>query len=224
MSILSVAIDGPGGAGKSTLAKRVAQKFGFAYVDTGAIYRTLGLAVFRAGKSVERTDEVMSVLSKAEIRLDYDGQGTQHMFLGAEDVSDKIREPQISAYASALSAFAEVRAALLDMQREQAALRSVVMDGRDIGTVVLPNAGLKLFLTASPEVRAYRRFRELQEKGLQTTLEQVRKELCERDERDSKRAAAPLRRAEDAILIDSSEMNLDQVTDLVSVLVEQRLK
>lgn len=223
MSILSVAIDGPGGSGKSTVAKRIAQKYGFAYVDTGAIYRTLGLAILRAGQSVEQPNAVMSVLNRAEIGLDYDEHGTQRMFLGKEDVSDKIRAPQIAAYASAVSAIAEVRAALLDMQREQAALRSVVMDGRDIGTVVLPNAGLKLFLTASPAVRAYRRFLELQAKGLQITPEQVQEELRERDERDSSRAAAPLRQAEDAIRIDSSEMDLEQVIALVSTLVEQRL-
>lgn len=224
MSILSVAIDGPGGAGKSTIAKRIARKFGFAYVDTGAIYRTLALAVYRAGKSPEKREDVLSVLEEADIRLDYDGEGVQHMFLGNEDVSGRIREPQISSYASSLSAFPEVRSALLEMQRQLAAVRSVVMDGRDIGTVVLPNAGLKLFLTASPEVRARRRLLELEEKGIRTSYEQVLGELRERDERDTNRAAAPLRQAEDAILVDSSELDAEQVTALISELVEQRMK
>ena len=223
MERISVAIDGPGGAGKSTAAKALAARFGFAYVDTGAIYRTIGLAVQRAGASPESEDEVAPVLRAARVELDYDCSGRQHMLLDGENVSGAIRLPEISAYASKVSALPIVRDALLELQREQARLRSVVMDGRDIGTVVLPDADLKVFLTATPEVRARRRWEELRQRGTPQEYEQVLREMQERDLRDSTRAVAPLKPAPDAVLIDSSDLSLEQVVDVLSNLVKGKL-
>lgn len=210
MSFVSVAIDGPAGAGKSTIARRVAAQLGYLYVDTGAIYRTVGL--FARNQGVDPTDQeaVCRLLPGLQIQLQVEGDGVQHMYLNGEDVTGKIREPEISRYASAVSAHPPVRTFLLEMQRELARTRDVVMDGRDIGTVVLPHATVKIFLTADPKVRALRRWKELQEKGIGDSLEQVLRDVEQRDYQDSHRAIAPLRQAEDAVLVDTSELTLEE--------------
>lgn len=224
MNRISIAIDGPGGAGKSTVAKALAEKYGFAYVDTGAIYRTIGLAVLRAGASPTDEEQVEPVLRSISVDLDYDETGLQHMLLNGEDVSREIRMPEISSYASKVSALPAVRAALLELQREQARKRSVVMDGRDIGTVVLPDATLKIFLTASPAVRAQRRCDELKQRGTPQPYEEVFREMQERDLRDTTRAAAPLKPASDAVTVDTSELNFEEVITELSCLVEGKLQ
>ena len=218
----SVAIDGPAGAGKSTLAKAAATRFGFIYVDTGAIYRTVGLAAKRAGVDPHDPTGVEGLLGGLSIRFDYGADGAQRMFLGDEDVSREIRTPEMSLYASAVSAIPAVRAFLLDMQRDMAKKSSVIMDGRDIGTVVLPDAGLKIFLTASVEARASRRLAELAAKGDTSTYEEVLADMQLRDKNDSTRAAAPLKAAEDAVLADTTEMTLEESIDHVCALVAER--
>lgn len=221
---ISVAIDGPGGAGKSTAAKAVAKKYGFIYVDTGAIYRTVGLAVKRAGADPAKPGEVAPLLGRLKIELAYDGAGTQRMLLNGEDVSDEIRTPAMSMYASAVSALPEVRAFLLDMQRSAAERHSVVMDGRDIGTVVLPKADVKIFLTASPEERARRRYEELRAKGAPQSLEEVRRDMDRRDRNDSGRAIAPLKPAEDSVTLDSTGLSIEEVTDIISAHIDGVLR
>ena len=224
MNRISVAIDGPGGAGKSTAAKALAEKYGFAYVDTGAIYRTIGLAVQRAGALPTSEIQVAPVLEASRVDLDYDESGFQHMLLDGEDVSREIRLPEISSYASKVSALPQVRAALLELQREQARRRSVVMDGRDIGTIVLPDATVKVFLTAAPEVRAWRRWEELLRRGTPQPFDDVYREMAERDLRDSTRTAAPLKPAPDAVTVDSSRLSFDEVIAVLSRLVEGKQK
>ncbi len=223
MRIINVAIDGPGGAGKSTVARALAAKYGFAYVDTGAMYRTIGLAVQRAGLTPADEAEIQDLLQGLAMGLEYDGEGTQRMLLDGEDVSKLIRRPEISGLASAVSAIPRVRSYLLDTQRNLARTRSVIMDGRDIGTVVLPDANVKVFLTALPEVRARRRWKELQEKGTPQAYEDVLREMNERDERDSKRPVAPLKPAEDSVLVDSSELSFEQVVALLSSMIDRKL-
>ena len=220
--LCAVAIDGPAGAGKSTIARAAAARFGFIYVDTGAIYRTVGLAAKRAAIDPHDAERVASLLPGLSIRLDYGEDGMQHMYLGGEDVSGLIRTPEISLCASAVSAIPAVRAFLLDMQRDMAKTTSVVMDGRDIGTVVLPDAGLKIFLTASVQERAKRRLAELREKGDPSTFEEVLADMLERDKNDSTRAAAPLRAAEDAVLVDTSDLDLPASIERVCALVKER--
>jgi cytidylate kinase len=220
--LCSVAIDGPAGAGKSTIAKAAAARFGFIYVDTGAIYRTVGLAASRAGVDCHDAAGVEALLPGLDIRFDYGPDGAQRMFLNGEDVSTDIRKPEISLCASGVSAIPAVRAYLLEMQRSMAREHSVVMDGRDIGTVVLPDAGLKIFLTASAEARAKRRFAELQEKGAPDTYEQVLEEMVVRDRNDTTRAAAPLKAADDALLVDTTTMTLDESIDHICALICQR--
>ena len=220
--LCSVAIDGPAGAGKSTIAKAAAARFGFVYGDTGAIYRTVGLAVKRAGVAPGDEAGVGALLPSVALRLDYGEDGAQRMFLGSEDVSGLIRTPEISLMASAVSALPAVRAFLLDRQREMAGTRSVVMDGRDIGTVVLPDAGLKIFLTASAEARAGRRFAELRQKGDPATYQEVLADMLVRDENDANRAAAPLRAAEDAVRVDTTDMGLEQSVEHVCGLIRDR--
>ena len=220
--LFSVAIDGPSGAGKSTIAKAAAARFGFIYVDTGAIYRTVGLAARRAGADPHSGPAVSALLPGLDIRFDYGPDGTQRMYLNGEDVSAAIRTPEASMYASAVSAIPAVRAFLLDMQRDMARTHSVVMDGRDIGTVVLPGADLKIFLTASLQARAQRRLAELAAKGDPSTLEEVTADMARRDEQDSSRAAAPLKAASDAVLLDTSQLTLEQSIDAVCALVEGR--
>ena len=214
-TIISVAIDGPSGAGKSTIARAAAKRFGLVYVDTGAIYRTVAYAVYRAGASCTDADAVRALLPSLQIELTYDEAGVQRMLLGGEDVSEAIRTPENSARASAVSAHPFVRDFLMETQRGMARRQSVVMDGRDIGTVVLPDATLKLFLTASAECRAARRCKELLEKGVETDFDTVLQEIRDRDYADEHRETAPLRRAPDAVLIDTSELDLEQSIDAV---------
>jgi len=206
----SIAIDGPVGAGKSTIAKLVAKKLNIIYIDTGAMYRAVGLYVVRCGLDVKNPDDVKSVLDEInlDVRLASDGQT---IFLNGEDVTNLIRTPEISMAASAVSAVSEVREKLVEMQREMANSKSVVMDGRDIGTVVLPNATTKIFLTASLDTRADRRYKELIKKGQKVTLEDVKNDIVLRDNNDMSRATSPLKQAEDAILLDSTGKSLDEV-------------
>lgn len=219
----SIAIDGPAGAGKSTLARRAASALGFVYVDTGAIYRTVGYHMWMMGIGPKDRDGICRYLDDVNIAVEYDGAGAQHMILNGTDVSDEIRTPLMSSYASGVSAQACVRDFLLDMQRELARRHNVVMDGRDIATVVLPNADVKIFLTASPEIRAKRRFAELQAKGEKTTLEKVLSDMKARDKQDSTRAVAPLRCAPDAVKLDTSEMNLEEAKNAILELARRKL-
>ena len=218
--LCSVAIDGPSGAGKSTIARKAAERFGFLYVDTGAIYRTVGLAVRRAGTEPADAAGIAALLPGLKIQITYGGDGEQHMILNGEDVSREIRKPEISLYASAVSAIPAVRAYLLNMQRDLAKSNNVVMDGRDIGTVVLPDAGLKIYLTASPKARAKRRFMELQAKCEPCTLEQVMADMIKRDANDSTRTVAPLKTADDAELVDTTYMGLDESIEFVCRMIK----
>ena len=219
--LISVAIDGPSGAGKSTIARAAAERFGFIYVDTGAIYRTVAYAVHLAGKRCTAADAIRALLPTLSISMDYDSSGVQRMLLDGVDVSDAIRTPENSIRTSQVSAMPEVRAFLMDMQREQAKRHNVVMDGRDIGTVVLPDASLKIFLTASAECRAERRFRELMEKGVETSFEEVLRDIEKRDWNDTHRDAAPLRQAPDAVLVDTSGLTLEESIDAVCDLIRE---
>lgn len=219
---ISVAIDGPSGAGKSTIARRVAAEFGFIYVDTGAIYRTVGYAAQRAGVDSRDAEGIEQLLPELKIDIRYDENGVQKMLLDGQDVSAEIRTPRSSIYASDVSALPEVRAFLLEMQRTMAAKYDVVMDGRDIGTVVLPNAGLKIFLTAAPEERARRRYLELQEKGLKTSYEEVLQDISYRDLQDSTRDAAPLKAASDSVEVDTTGISFDGSFAIVSGLIRER--
>lgn len=220
----SIAIDGPSGAGKSTLAKRLAEALGYLYVDTGAIYRTVGLQAFRTWADPSDPAAVIPLLRDIQIRLAYGKDGLQHMYLNGEDVTADIRRHEISAYASGVSAIPEVRAFLLEQQRGLAEEHDVVMDGRDIGTVVLPDADVKIFLTAAPEARARRRWLELKERGQETAFETVLHDVLERDEKDTSRAAAPLRQAEDAVLADTTEKDLEQSLALLMHIVKEHLQ
>ncbi len=219
---ISVAIDGPSGAGKSSIARATARSFGFLYVDTGAIYRTVGLAVCRRGIDSHDGEKIAALLPELHIELRYEDDGVQHMYLDGEDVTAAIRTPEISMYASNVSAFPAVRAYLMDTQRSLARTNDVIMDGRDIGTVVLPDAGLKIFLTASAEARAERRLKELLEKGQTVTFEEVLRDIQQRDHNDTTRSAAPLRRAEDAILVDTSSLNFEESCNAVADLIRER--
>lgn len=205
----AVAIDGPSGAGKSTLARAAAERLGILYVDTGAIYRTIGLYVQRRGIDPKDTAAVLAALPDIRIGMDHDAVGMQRMLLNGEDVTADIRLPEISMYASAVSAIQGVRDFLMEMQRSLARERSVIMDGRDIGTVVLPDADVKIFLYADVEVRAKRRELELRQRGTPKPYEEVLREMEERDCNDTHRAAAPLRAADDAIMVDTSSMDFD---------------
>ena len=220
----SIAIDGPSGAGKSTLAKALAEALGFLYVDTGAIYRTVGLRAFRAGADPADPAAVIPLLEGLDIGMKYADDGLQHMYLNGEDVTGEIRRHEISAYASAVSAIPEVRAFLLDMQRRLAASHDVVMDGRDIGTVVLPWADVKIFLTADPADRARRRYEELLQRGQDTDYDTVLRDLLQRDEDDTSRAAAPLRQAQDAILVDTTGNSLEQSFQVILDMIKERLQ
>lgn len=219
----AIAIDGPSGAGKSSLARDCAAAFGFLYVDTGAIYRTVGLAAYR--RDLDRRDEsaVAALLPELDIRMSYNAEGEQRMFLNGEDVSEAIRAPEISICASDVSALPAVRAFLLEMQRRMAWENSVIVDGRDIGTVVLPEAELKIFLTASAEARAERRVKQLEEKGLTCDYEEVLRDIRYRDEQDSHRAAAPLKAAEDAVLVDTTAFDRNESFALLCSLIRERL-
>ena len=207
--MIQIAIDGPSGAGKSTIAKAVAKQLGYVYVDTGALYRTVGWAALCRNLDYHNEQLIEPMLAEIKVDLVYEN-GVQKVLLDGEDVSEQIRLPESSMAASGVSALPSVRAFLLQTQRDIAARNNVLMDGRDIGTVVLPNAQVKIFLTASAECRAQRRFIELQEKGVETTFEAVLDDMVKRDYNDSHRAIAPLKPADDATLIDTSNLNLEQ--------------
>lgn len=225
MKYVSIAIDGPAGAGKSTLARAVAKELGYVYVDTGAIYRTVGYHMSMMGIGPRDVDGVTRLIDDVNLKIEYDAEGLQHMLLGGYDVTGEIRTQEMSDYASKLSTLKVVRDFLLDVQRQLAETHNVVMDGRDIGTVVLPNADVKIFLTASPEVRAQRRFLELQQKGdRKATLQKVLQEIKERDERDANRAIAPLKPAADSILLDTSELGLQEAVAAMKSIIEERLR
>lgn len=209
MKTISVAIDGPSGAGKSTVARAAATQLGFLYVDTGAMYRAIGLAVCRRGIDENDADGIVAVLPEIEVSLRYEN-GAQRVLLCGEDVSDDIRTPQIAQYASKVSAVPAVRQFLLDLQRGMAKRDSVIMDGRDIGTVILPDAPVKIFLTASAAQRATRRYKELLEKGQDVTFDGVLADIERRDRQDMSRATAPLKPADDAVQLDTSDMSLDE--------------
>ena len=206
--IMKIAIDGPSGAGKSTLAKALARRLSLVYVDTGAMYRTVGLCAARAGVDPHCEDRVKPLLADCEISLKYEDDG-QHVYLCGEDVSGEIRTPEASKYASAVSALPAVRSFLLGVQRDMADKGGVIMDGRDIGTVIMPDADCKLFVFASAEARARRRFKELREKGQECTLEEVLRDIEERDRNDREREIAPCVPAEDAVMFDNSELDFD---------------
>lgn len=223
MKYKSIAVDGPSGAGKSTLAKQLAEALGFLYVDTGAIYRTVGLYALRKSVSPDDVPAIIALLDQISIDLRYGEDGLQHMYLGGEDVTEEIRRHEVSRWASYVSAIPEVRAFLLQMQRSMAARQNVVMDGRDIGTVVIPDADVKIFLTASPHARARRRHAELLARGQECKLEEVLADIVERDQKDSSRAAAPLKQAEGAILVDTTEISLEQSLQVLLKLVKERI-
>lgn len=220
--ILNIAIDGPSGAGKSTLAKAIAKKMNISYVDTGAIYRTVGYAARKAG--IEPTDRaaVCALLPKISVEARFE-DGTQYMYLDGEDLGERIREHEISHYASAVSAIPEVREFLFDMQRSIAAKNSVVMDGRDIGTVILPDADVKIFLVASSRDRAERRYKELLERGQSADFEKILFDIEERDARDSSRDVAPLKPADDAVLLDNSGFTAEESLDATLRIIEEKL-
>lgn len=219
---IAIAIDGPSGAGKSTLARMAATRYGFIYVDTGALYRTVGLYTLRSGVGTRDVDGVSALLGGIHIEMRYDGDGVQRMFLNGEDVTDLIRTPEVSMAASDVSALPPVRAFLLETQRDMAKKHDVVMDGRDIGTVVLPEAQIKIFLTASARERARRRFRELRERGVETDFETVLQDIELRDRNDSSREIAPLRPAPDAVICDTTEHDLDGSFELICEIIEAR--
>lgn len=220
--VYSIAIDGPAGAGKSTMARRAAAELGFVYVDTGAIYRTVAYAVMQNGVLPEETEKIEALLPRLRVKLSW-RDGVQHMYLNGADVSKRIRLPEVSSMASKISALPAVRAFLLDTQRNAAKTNNVIMDGRDIGTVVLPEADVKIYLSASAEVRAKRRFLELREQGGSDTYEEVLRDMIERDYRDMHREIAPLKRADDAVLLDTSALSLDESVDALLKIIREKL-
>ena len=219
----SIAIDGPAGAGKSTIAKRLAKELGYQYVDTGAIYRTVAYFMDLLGVSPKDVDGVERYIDELTINIEYDEDGLQHMIMNGMDVTGDIRTQDISQKASLVSAHAVVRDVLLDMQRDVAKTYNVIMDGRDIGTVVLPKANVKIFLTASPEVRAKRRTDELTAKGQKANYEQILKEIIQRDYQDTHRPIAPLKMAKDSIKVDTSDMDIDQVVDAIRQIAGKKI-
>lgn len=220
---ISIAIDGPSGAGKSTLARMIAERFGLLYIDTGAIYRAVALFALKAGVSPEDEAGVADMLQKMGISLRHDSDGVQRIFMSGEDVSEDIRLPEVSLLASRISAIPAVRSFLLDMQREFAKKHDVIMDGRDIGTVVLPDAALKIFLTADPEDRAGRRYRELCQKGIKTSYEEVLRDIKQRDENDSGRTLSPLTPAGDSVIVDTTGNSLPESFSILTGIIKERL-
>ncbi|MGC5324532.1 (d)CMP kinase [Brevibacillus sp. SYSU BS000544] len=208
---MNIAIDGPAGAGKSTVAGQVAAKLGFVYIDTGAMYRALAWAVLQSGLSVHNEESVAALLQDSHIQLQRTSDGNQHVIWNQEDITTNIRTPEVSNYASIVASHGKVRQQMLTLQRNMATQGSVVMDGRDIGTHVLPDAEIKVFLTASIQERAQRRYKELLSKGFDANLEQLKQEIAERDKRDMEREVAPLRQAEDAILVDTTGQSIEEV-------------
>lgn len=219
---VAIAIDGPSGAGKSTIAKRLAATLGFVYVDTGAMYRTVGLATLRRGIKSEDTAAVIAALSDIDVSIAY-VDGAQRVFLNGEDVSDQIRTPEVSMAASTTSAIPEVRKFLFETQQKLARENNVIMDGRDIGTVVLPDAKVKIFLSASVEDRARRRYDELKEKGMDVSFEDVLEDMKQRDYNDSHRDVAPLKPADDAVSVDTTGNTLEESVALLESIVKERL-
>ncbi|MBQ8595753.1 MAG: (d)CMP kinase [Oscillospiraceae bacterium] len=220
--MMKIAIDGPAGAGKSATAKAVAKELGFIYVDTGALYRGIGLYVIRKGAKASSIEEVVPLLAEIKIEMRHI-EGEQHIFLNGEDVSGLIRTESVSAAASDVSAIPAVRDFLFDMQRDIAEKNDVIMDGRDIGTVVLPDAELKIFLTAKPEVRAERRFKQLLEKGIEANFDDVLADVIQRDYNDSHRDFRPLKLAEDGILLDNSELSFEETFEKIISLAKERM-
>jgi len=219
---VNIAIDGPSGAGKSTLARRLAAKLGFIYVDTGALYRAIALSMLR--RNAETEEQIIGSLKELDVTLQYE-EGEQHVFANGEDVSGLIRTPEVTMAASRVSAIPAVRKYLFDLQQDLAKTHSVVMDGRDIGTVVLPNADVKIYLTASAEKRAMRRFLEMQEKHIVgQTYEEVLADVIRRDEQDMNREIAPLKQAEDAVLVDTSDLDLDESEKLLLKVCKEKLE
>lgn len=216
----NIAIDGPAGAGKSTIAKKLAKKISFIYVDTGAMYRAMGYYFIQHGIAAEDEKAIEEACGKIQVTLAYEN-GVQKVLLNGTDISDKIRQEEVGNMASATSGYPFVRAKLLDLQRDMAAQHNVIMDGRDIGTCVLPEAQLKVFLTASVEVRAKRRFDELTQKGENCDLDAIARDIKERDERDMNREIAPLKAAEDAVMLDSSNLNIDEVVEAIYELAKK---
>ncbi len=221
--MISIAIDGPAGAGKSTLSRKAAERLGYIYVDTGALYRTVGLKFLNLGYSTDLNCDIESVLEKTSVDIRF-VEGEQRVFLDGQDVSDAIRTPQASMMASAVSAKPAVRAFLLNMQRKLAEQNNVVMDGRDIGTVVLPNATVKIYLTASAQTRAMRRYKELLEKGTDTTYEAVYEDMVKRDYNDMHRDIAPLKQAEDALVADTTECDFEASLELLLALIKKGIE
>ena len=219
----AIAIDGPAGAGKSTIAKRLAKEVGYYYVDTGAIYRTVAYFMDLLGVSPKDVDGVERYIDELTIKIEYDEEGKQHMIMNGMDVTGEIRTQDISQKASLVSAHAVVREVLLDMQRDVAKAHNVIMDGRDIGTVVLPKADVKIFLTASPEVRAKRRTDELLAKGQQAVYETVLKEIQQRDYQDTHREIAPLKMARDSIKLDTSELDIEGVVEAMKKIIGEKI-
>lgn len=218
---MNIAIDGPAGAGKSTIAKRLAAALGFVYLDTGAMYRAVALHMLRLQIPAAEEKRVAEALATAEVRISYE-DGAQKVWLSGEDVSAAIREHAVSGAASAYSALPCVRAALLQLQRDMAANGDVILDGRDIGTFVLPHAEVKFYLTASVEERARRRFAELRAKGAQTSLEVVKKDIADRDYQDMHRAVSPLKKADDAIEVDTTGLSIEQVAEKMLAVVKDK--
>ncbi|MBQ6815992.1 MAG: (d)CMP kinase [Clostridia bacterium] len=217
--MISIAIDGPAGAGKSTLARALAKKINFIYVDTGALYRAIGVKFLNLGYNTDLNCDIASVLSTTQINIKFI-DGEQHVYLDNADVSEEIRSPQASMMASAVSAKPEVRAFLLEMQRKLAKENNVIMDGRDIGTVVLPNANVKIFLTADPKIRAERRYKELIEKGKQVTFDEVLADMLERDYNDSHREIAPLKPAKDSVIADTGNKSFDESLEMLYSIIK----
>lgn len=219
---MNVAIDGPAGAGKSTIAKRAATKLGYIYIDTGAMYRTLALDCIRKGITAQDEENVCRECEAANVELEY-RDGEQVMLLNGENVNSYIRTEEVSRMTSSISTYGKVREKLLNLQRDIAAKNDILMDGRDIGTFVLPNAEVKIYLTASVETRAKRRYDEQKERGIECNLEDIMKDIEERDYRDMHRDIAPLKQADDAVVIDSSDMNIEQVTDRIIEIINDRI-
>ena len=220
--MINVAIDGPSGAGKSTIAKAASAELGFVYVDTGALYRTVALNASLKNADFKNSEQVIASLEGLEVSLGF-VDGAQHVYLNGEDVSDKIRTPEISMGASAVSAIPAVRKFLFNLQRDIADKNNCIMDGRDIGTVVLPDAQVKIFLTASPEIRAERRCKELLEKGIQTNFEEVLADVKERDYNDSHREIAPLKATEESIIVDTSALDLEQSIEAIINAIKENM-
>ena len=221
---IAIALDGPAGAGKSSIAKRVAKALDCIYVDTGALYRTIGLSATRNSVAPEDENAVKNLLSKITVDLTFNEKGEQIVLLDNEDVSGLIRTPEASMMASKISAVPIVRAYLLDLQRNMAKTHDVIMDGRDIGTTILPNAEVKIYLTASADTRAKRRALEYEQKGESFDLDQIRKDIIERDERDMNREISPLKQADDAVLVDSSEMEIDDVVNAILNVYKEKVQ